>query len=52
MNLLFLVEGEKTEPKVYRAWLKHLFPDLIFQGSSIYYSIFHQVNQQANKVYH
>ena len=30
MNLLFLVEGEKTEPKVYRAWLKHLFPDLIF----------------------
>jgi hypothetical protein len=30
MNLLFLVEGEKTEPKVYRAWLKHLFPGLIF----------------------
>ncbi len=30
MNLLFLVEGEKTEPKVYKAWLKHLFPDLIF----------------------
>jgi hypothetical protein len=30
VNLLFLVEGEKTEPKVYRAWLKHLFPDLIF----------------------
>jgi hypothetical protein len=30
VNLLFLVEGEKTEPKVYKAWLKHLFPDLIF----------------------
>jgi len=30
VNLLFLVEGAKTEPEVYRAWLKHLFPDLIF----------------------
>ena len=30
MNLLFLVEGEKTEPKVYKKWLAHLFPDLIF----------------------
>jgi hypothetical protein len=30
VNLLFLVEGEKTEPKVYKGWLKHLFPDLIF----------------------
>jgi hypothetical protein len=24
------VEGEKTEPKVYRAWLLHLFPDIEF----------------------
>jgi len=30
VNLLFLVEGEKTEPKVYKAWLKHLFPSLNF----------------------
>jgi hypothetical protein len=30
VNLLFLVEGEKTEPKVYKKWLAHLFPDLIF----------------------
>ncbi|MFM5889225.1 MAG: hypothetical protein ACKPFD_18455 [Dolichospermum sp.] len=30
MNLLFLVEGEKTEPKVYKAWLQHLFPSLTF----------------------
>lgn len=30
MNLLLLVEGEKTEPKIYRAWLSHLFPDLSF----------------------
>jgi hypothetical protein len=30
VNLLFLVEGDKTEPKVYRAWLKYLFPKLIF----------------------
>lgn len=30
MNLLFLVEGGKTEPKVYKAWLKHLFPSLTF----------------------
>ena len=30
MNLLFLVEAEKTEPKVYKKWLAHLFPDLIF----------------------
>ncbi|MBO1053142.1 MAG: hypothetical protein HEQ25_14450 [Dolichospermum sp. DET73] len=30
MNLLFLVEGGKTEPKVYKAWLQHLFPSLTF----------------------
>lgn len=30
MNLLFLVEGEKTEPKVYKAWLQHIFPSLTF----------------------
>jgi hypothetical protein len=30
VNLLFLVEGEKTEPKIYKAWLSHFFPDLIF----------------------
>lgn len=30
MNLLFLVEGDQTEPRVYRPWLKHLFPDLTF----------------------
>lgn len=30
MNLLFLVEGEKTEPKIYKAWLSHLFPHLNF----------------------
>ena len=30
MNLLFLVEGEKTEPKIYKAWLSHLFPQLNF----------------------
>jgi hypothetical protein len=30
VNLLFLVEGGKTEPKVYKAWLQHLFPSLTF----------------------
>ena len=30
MNLLFLVEGGKTEPNVYKAWLQHLFPNLNF----------------------
>ena len=30
MNLLFLVEGGKTEPKVYKAWLSHLFPEINF----------------------
>ena len=28
MNLFFVFEGEKTEPIVYRAWLKHLIPEL------------------------
>lgn len=32
MNLLFLVEGETTEYKIYRAWLAHLFPDLSFSS--------------------
>jgi hypothetical protein len=30
VNFLFLVEGAKTEPKVYTAWLKYVFPDLTF----------------------
>ncbi|WP_156119698.1 hypothetical protein [Leptolyngbya sp. KIOST-1] len=30
MNLLLLVEGKRTEPKVYKAWLTHLFPNLDF----------------------
>ena len=30
MNLLFLVEGGKTEPKVYKAWLSHLLPNISF----------------------
>lgn len=28
MNIYFLVEGEKTEPKVYPQWLVHLVPQL------------------------
>lgn len=28
MNLLFLVEGEKTEPRIYNSWLKFFFPDI------------------------
>lgn len=28
MNLYFLVEGRRTEKKVYRAWIHHVFPDL------------------------
>ncbi len=28
MNIYFLVEGEKTEPKVYPQWLSHLTPQL------------------------
>jgi hypothetical protein len=30
VNLLFLVEGKKTETRVYRAWLRYLFPHLSF----------------------
>lgn len=30
MNLLFLVEGAITEDRIYRAWISHLFPHLIF----------------------
>jgi len=30
VNLLFLVEGGKTEPKVYKAWLSYLFPEINF----------------------
>lgn len=28
MNLYLLVEGERTEKKVYRAWIAHVFPNL------------------------
>jgi hypothetical protein len=28
MNIYFLVEGKKTERKVYPAWLSHLLPEL------------------------
>ncbi len=28
MNLYFLVEGRRTEKKVYRAWIHHVFPNL------------------------
>ena len=28
MNLLFLVEGEKTEPRIYNSWLKFFFSDI------------------------
>jgi len=30
VNLLFLVEGKRTEPKIYKSWLSHLFPYLNF----------------------
>jgi hypothetical protein len=30
VNLLFLVEGEVDEKKVYRAWMQHLFPSWTF----------------------
>ncbi len=30
MNLFFLVEGERTEVKVYKEWVKHTFPQLTF----------------------
>ncbi len=26
MNLYFLVEGERTEKKVYRSWIRYVFP--------------------------
>ena len=29
MNLYFLVEGKRTEPKVYPKWLSYLVPDLV-----------------------
>jgi len=28
MNLYFLVEGRRTERKVYRTWIQHIFPEL------------------------
>jgi len=28
MNLYFLVEGRRTEKKVYSAWIHHVFPHL------------------------
>ncbi len=28
MNLYFLVEGERTEKKVYRSWIQYVFPHL------------------------
>ena len=28
MNLYFIVEGRRTEKKVYPAWIKHLIPEL------------------------
>lgn len=28
MNLYFLVEGDRTEPKLYRSWLRHALPHL------------------------
>jgi hypothetical protein len=34
MNLLFLVEGKKTEREIYKSWLKHLFPQLDFVAKS------------------
>lgn len=30
MNLYFLLEGERTEKRIYRAWLSHAFPELRF----------------------
>ncbi|WP_437576431.1 hypothetical protein [Sorangium sp. So ce887] len=29
MNLVLLVEGAETEPKVYQAWLRHRLPALL-----------------------
>ncbi len=28
MNLYFLLEGKRTEPQLYRRWLRHALPDL------------------------
>jgi hypothetical protein len=33
VNLYFLVEGDRTEPRVYREWLRHQFPELIQVGT-------------------
>jgi hypothetical protein len=30
MNFVFLVEGERTEPKIYKKWVEHTFPQLTF----------------------
>lgn len=30
MNLLFLVEGRRAEPRIYKAWLQAEYPDLTF----------------------
>ncbi len=30
MNLFFLVEGERTEPKIYKKWVGYTFPQLTF----------------------
>jgi hypothetical protein len=32
VNLYFFLEGRRTEPKVYRAWVKHVFPQLTEVG--------------------
>lgn len=32
MNLYFFLEGRRTEPKVYRAWARHVFPQLTEVG--------------------
>lgn len=32
MNLYFFLEGKRTEPKVYRAWVRHVFPQLTEVG--------------------
>ncbi|MCI0662447.1 MAG: hypothetical protein L0220_15365 [Acidobacteria bacterium] len=32
MNLYFFLEGRRTEPKVYRAWVRHVFPQLTEVG--------------------
>jgi hypothetical protein len=32
VNLYFFLEGRRTEPKVYRAWVRHVFPQLTEVG--------------------